>query len=746
MKNFLSNKWAILLLSLLCLVIITIWFKDEKLLATGEEGLMLVNPNKAINLYKYSWNEIDLGAGIPGVQLVPFFYFESLIVNLGLPVWIFQASIFFLLMTTGALSIYYLSKELFKNLINQRYIETFAFVSGLFYILNPVSLLGVWYRFLLVFMFFYTLAPLFFYLYVFGINRRKKIFIFLVPLISLLFTFSYGNPATVLLLWFLPFVYSISLSLQQLSPKRLKIFPLLYFVLTSLFWVLINLWWIFPYIELSKLAFASENTLTQAVNTLKANSVDFTLTNVIRLIHGGFLYKGEAFGHIYKTPFFLFLSWLIPALTIYGLVKLKSGFVKSFFVFSFILLLYLAKGSAAPFGEVFLWFFKKITLLHAYRNPLEKIGMLLPIIYAPLFSLGLFYFLQKTRVAKKRLILSIVVLVCLAIFHWPFFSGALVSFGKRDIRAVVPPSFPNASLAIPQGNHIFLSVPVMGGASGFYKWNYGYKGIESSEFLFNYPVITKFYDNTTFSSQMLIGLSNGPLNNLLGAAQFFSADMIIFRKDTDVSAFGYNLDALERSQKMIDKYQLIKVFDSSQLSLWSLPEDKKVPVIYTPRDVKFGKSAQELISSLENNQFDPKREVFICTSQDTCNPYLIYQDVFKIRIDNIPENIEFKKLSPVNYSIKVSNSKGRFLLVFNNTYHPGWVASIDGKPIDEINHIIANGYANGFLIEKLGNFNVDLEFAPEKKIARYSKVSAISILVGLIMILGFSFVYVIKKN
>ena len=743
MKYFSSNKLPIFLISLLCLILITIWFKDGKFLATGEEGLMLINPDKAINLYKYSWNDIGSGEAVPVIQLIPFFYFESFFIKLGLPLWIFQASIFYLLMSLGSLSVFLLCKELFKDKIKANYIDKFAFVAALFYILNPISMLGIWYRFLLVFMFFYALAPLFFYLFAFGINRRKKTFILLVPLISLLFTFSFGNPATVLLLWVLPFIYSLSLSLQKLQKKSFNIFPILYFTVTCLFWILINLWWIFSYIELSQSAFASENTLTQVVNTLKANSVDFTLANVIRLIHGGFLYRNEEFGSIYKTPIFLIFSWLIPAFTIYGLFKLKSGLVKSFFIFSFISLLYLVKGTAFPFGGIFLWFFKEITLLHAYRNPLEKIGMLLPIIYAPLFSYGLFCFLQKIQNVKKKLIVLIVVLVCLAIFHWPLFSGALVSFGKRDIRVVVPSSFQSANLAIPKGNHIILSVPVMGGASGFYKWQYGYKGVDGSEYLFNYPVITKFYDKTAFSTHVLIALSNGSLNNLLGVAQFFSADIVVFRKDTDIAAFGYNLDALERSQKMIDRYQLVKIFDSPELSLWKLPEDKKVPLIYTPSVVKFGKSAQELISSLENNQFDPKNEVFVCTSKDTCNPYLPNQDISKIYIDDIPESIEFKKVSPVKYDIKINNSKGKFILVFNNSYHQGWTALVNGKLLDGSKHFVANGYANGFLIDNVGNLNISLQFAPETRMTKVYKISFIGIIAGIIILTGAK---IIRRN
>ena len=750
MKYFLSNKLPILLISLLCLTLITIWFKDGKLLATGEEGLMLVNPQKAISLYKYSWVENGVGGATPGSNtLIPLLYLASLFKMISLPIWLFQASLFFVLMFIGSVSTFFLTKELFKNLIEEKYKITLAFIAAIFYILNPISFLGIWYRFLVGFMLFYALAPLFFYLYIVGLKKRKLVFSILIPFLTLFFTFAFAPPAAILLLWLLPFIYSLleSLTYSKTGELNLKLYPLVYFTFISIFWVLINIWWIFPYIELSKLAFGSELDPVHASNTLKANSKDFTLDNVIRLIHGGFLYKNEEFGSIYKTPLFLILSWLIPIITIYGLIKLKRGKVKLFFISSFFLLLYLSKGTAPPLGGIFLWFFNLIPPLQVFRNPFEKIGMLLPLVYAPLFSFGLLYLLAiKIPKVKYRKILLFLAICMLAINTWPFFTGAVVVFGKRDIRVEVPNSFYDANEAIPIGDHVIFSIPVMGGGSGFYKWEHGYKGVESSMYLFKYPVINTFYDANSFYGQMLIGISNGLLHNLVGLAQLFSADIIAFRKDTDLLAFGYNLDAIERSKKMIDQGNLTKFFDSPQVSLYSLPKEKIVPIIYTPQSVRIGDSPVELISSLESNKFDPKSETYICVNRDKCKPFINNLDLSKIQIKSAPEKSEIKKISPVNYEVKISGSKGNFILVFNNTYHPGWTAFIEDKPISIKNHFIANGYANGFIIEKEGNFDISLRFVPEEKGQQAYKLSFFVIFLGILILLGIGIKNLVFRN
>lgn len=738
MKYFSSNKLPIFLISLLCLILITIWFKDGKLLATGEEGLMLVNPQKAINLYKYSWVENGIGGGTPGSNtLISLLYLVSLFEKIGLPIWFFQALLFLLLMFIGSISVYFLTKELFRTIDKEIHRVDLGFIAAIFYILNPISLLGIWYRFLLGFMLFYALAPLFFYLFIIGLKNKKKTFIILLPLLSLFFTFAFAPPAAILLLWLLPFIYSLleSLTYSKTGKLSLNFYPLVYFTFISIFWVLINIWWIFPYVELSKLAFGSEIDSVQASNTLKANSQDFTLDNVVRLIHGGFLYRNEEFGSIYKTPIFLIFSWLIPIITIYGLIKLKKGRVKWFFISSFLLLLYLSKGTAPPLGGIFLWFFNLFPPLQVYRNPFEKIGMLLPIVYAPLFSFGLVYLLSnKISQIKYRKILFICAICLLALNTWPFFTGSIISFGKRDIRVVVPSSFREANKAMPAGNHIIFSIPVMGGGSGFYKWEYGYKGVEASMYLFNYPVINTFYDANSFYGQILIGISNGLLHNLVGLAQLFSADIIAYRKDTDVSAFGYNLDAMERSKKMIDEGNLTKIFDSPQVSLWSLPKEKIVPIIYTPHSVKMGDSPAELISLLEDNKFDPKLETYICVNKDKCKPFMAGYDISKIQIKSAPEKSEVQKMSPVSYKVRITGSKGKFILVFNNTYHPGWIAFVKSKPISNEKHIVANGYANGFIIDEIGNFDISLKFAPEEAGKKSLLVSLVFISFGMLIL------------
>ena len=58
------------------------------------------------------------------------------------------------------------------------------------------------------------------------------------------------------------------------------------------------------------------------------------------------------------------------------------------------------------------------------------------------------------------------------------------------------------------------------------------------------------------------------------------------------------------------------------------------------------------------------------------------------------------------------------------------------KSISEDKHIIANGYANGFIIDDEGSFSILLKFSPEEKIKTAYQISYLAIAVGTLIVLG----------
>ncbi|MGC8934990.1 MAG: hypothetical protein ACP5LN_07540, partial [Thermoproteota archaeon] len=85
--------------------------------------------------------------------------------------------------------------------------------------------------------------------------------------------------------------------------------------------------------------------------------------------------------------------------------------------------------------------------------------------------------------------------------------------------------------------------------------------------------------------------------------------------------------------------------------------------------------------------------------------------------------INWTFISPVKYKIKV-NSTGPFFLVFTDTYDEGWVAYSNRKVYA---HFIANGYANGWMVNNSGSFEVEVKFKPNIMFYYGSTISIISV-------------------
>ena len=313
------------------------------------------------------------------------------------------------------------------------------------------------------------------------------------------------------------------------------------------------------------------------------------------------------------------MSLITPLLAIYGLVKIENRYLKRFFLISIIFGIFLAKGTSFPLGSLFLILFKNIPGMILYRNTLEKFGLLLPLIYAPLFAWGVLKI--KERISSKTIKLSFLVFIGLVLFitNWPLFTGGVVSYGNRDIRVEVPSSYAKAAETLDTNKHRILSLPMMGGA-GKYDWEFDYVGIESSEYLFPQPVISKNLFQYTSLGQIYTGLGEGKIkNNLLGLAQFLSSDIIVLRKDLDIPAYGQYPDAMEIAASLLADVPVEKIYESEQLVLFQIPEEEILPLIYVPEKYLGGRSPLEIMDLLATGRYNPRSEIFICADNKYCS-------------------------------------------------------------------------------------------------------------------------------
>jgi hypothetical protein len=121
----------------------------------------------------------------------------------------------------------------------------------------------------------------------------------------------------------------------------------------------------------------------------------------------------------------------------------------------------------------------------------------------------------------------------------------------------------------------------------------------------------------------------------------------------------------------------------------------------------------QLIQIAERSDFTPSDSVIVLSNQLNAQQIstLPMNTVF---VQNQTNNtsITYKEINPTQYTVHV-NSSQPFYLVFSESYDNGWVATINGQQIPDQYHFTANGYANGWYINKTGTYTITLEFTPQ---------------------------------
>lgn len=108
--------------------------------------------------------------------------------------------------------------------------------------------------------------------------------------------------------------------------------------------------------------------------------------------------------------------------------------------------------------------------------------------------------------------------------------------------------------------------------------------------------------------------------------------------------------------------------------------------------------------------------------------------------------INYIKYNHTKYKISVKNSQGEYILVFSELYNPGWELRLaDGETLD--NHFLANAYANGWKIDKEGDYNLIVEFAPQRSLNTGIIISTLAFGTGLFYLLfRFGKFLITRKN
>ena len=238
---------------------------------------------------------------------------------------------------------------------------------------------------------------------------------------------------------------------------------------------------------------------------------------------------------------------------------------------------------------------------------------------------------------------------------WPMWTGDVF---PDYYRVKVPDYYQQANLLINEdrSDGRILSLPMVRDEGVRYDW--GYIGIEPSEFLFDKSTISK----TLFSKY-----------NDVGYRQIYNALSI---------EGGYD-NFLDQSNV---KYLLLHNDMDTEFSLASPSAEIKAVLKKNPKISLLGHVG----------------ELTIYRYDGTNNSQLIVAE------GSNPPQLSYKKVSSREYLARVEGADSPFKIILKNVYNPNWKASIGGEKVNS--HLVALGYANGWEIDRKGDYTINIRF------------------------------------
>lgn len=494
---FKERLFLILFISLL----IIIWFRKGLIVGSGESGLPFYNSSKLLELTSNSWTDVPLGTSAAiGSASYPFYLAITFLQSIGIPAFVLQAFMYWILFVVGTLSVHKIASTISDHSTLTR------LSSSLFYIFNPVVHISVLHRLQYPLIFFYGFMPLAFLIYLIGLQSRKFIYLIVLGLCSVIFSFAFIGIESVEMLFAVLGFLSLICFLAT-SQKEKDWFPLFYFIIFVIIFISINAWWLTPLLlsvtDIGKSGIVKYYDAAANVETFKGISDSIgSVLSIFRLFKPVDYPKDESlWAWVYGTAPFIILSFFSIIAFIIGLFKRHKELLYKFLILASFITMFWTKGSLPPFGGISLFLFQRFSVLQIFRNPLEKSGLLLPLVMAIPVGFGISMItgaLAKKFNLPKAVVAFVILTLFFPVYMFPITTGLAFTGGPPPANNMnigqyvkVPDYYKDARewLDKQQGLFRVLTLPI-DGEGMTYKWDYGFSGVELSNNLFNQSMIS----------------------------------------------------------------------------------------------------------------------------------------------------------------------------------------------------------------------------------------------------------------
>ncbi|MEK9151255.1 MAG: hypothetical protein AAB547_01345 [Patescibacteria group bacterium] len=670
-KNIFNQHPLTILLGFCFLLISLIILYSKNFILLGGEGNYYVNTLLTKELYDFTWVSVNNGTGFPNPILnytfgiFDFFYWLQFF---GISLKVANVLSIFLMYALPFFSMFWL----LKNILKQGF--KLSFLLSLFYILNPFS------TYHLHSMMFWNTAPLFvlpllfgvLYKYYFKSLQLFLIFGFLTALLSYAFSnIPYLGIFHIFLLISIVIIYHLRSDKSHATHYRLMIKN---FLLLETSFLLFNAWWLINLVRFQFQDLSLFYTKNFAINWAKLSDDEgiigriFSLKTLMSDADSSFFsvfYNSIAMDMILIIPFVL----IIWHLFIRTDNRKKEHQRKYIIVVSFVLLvLFLNKGINQPFQDAYLWMLNTVPFFIIFKSPLEKFSVLLVF----LLTIALIPVFGNKRRNWSYYAFVVYLLACsvpyLTLNFIPDFKIDEDKYVSR--RYLYKESYFNAmqELNTDKLDYRYLSLP---GSLNYqvtllnHDGDKYYRGRDPLVYSINKPFIAAY----SALSPDLDSIFNNFSNDLIDTSlDIYGIKKIVINRDMHPS-FGFRekekpgalLDIFSKKNEKV-AFDSITVFNRENF----------LPHFYAAKNTIVTNSAVNQIPMLLSGDTQMKRPVAYLRNQNIGKEAALKQLRQNEKGDDEVPILEFKKINPTKYRVRMHGASGRFPFVFSESFHNGW--------------------------------------------------------------------------
>lgn len=552
-----------------------------------------------------------------------------------------------------SMSFFYLLARLLikKYNINEKYGILISIISSLFFILNNYLFCEITFGSNVMF-FTFSFIPLLIYAVISFFETNKNSY-FLLSLFSLIII---GSTLQHLI------VAYVILFILFLVYKNFKFFAKL-----GVLHLLLSLYWILPLAYTSPEILAGETGIDYS-NSL-VNSASYFVDSFINMEYFGnrdlynLALNSETLSIVWIFNAFVLLITSLFCLFKMDYFKEKHKSLILGFCFIFLGSLLFIKGGREPLGSFIIFLYNTIPFLGIFRS-LQH--------YISFYVLGISVLFTFSSVLlfkiRRKLVFFLLLIVLVNSLPWwvtrdvgsdniastgmpSFLNQYVLTEGNERMYSLNDLSLDFSIMYLPLGYSVFFE-PVggneprsQGGDGGLYYSNKNFfmtDQLTSNPSHFLNKLEDELYSNPDFFNKY---------QNLFG---ILNINYFVLREDVSplfsINAYKYNLSVVQEAVNNSNIFSSVEKIDFITI----IKNKVFLPHVYTTKDVIIIDSNDSLLN-ISSNITTPR---FVTLPED-------------VNVSTVP-SIEFKKVNPTKYIVRVHNASSNFPLVFSESFHSGW--------------------------------------------------------------------------